>query len=240
MSTCPNKDLLSAYIDGELTSPWKENIEQHLQECTTCKNIYNSYTLVQRCMQAAASAHTLDSAESFAKLCAKRDAVLKRKLQTRNAQSGAAARRGRWFFSSIRVPAPAAAAALLLFVLTPVVLFLKTESAASSVAAAGSSFTPILPVSLEKQKPIAAVDYGILQVNAGHTYAVANKAVNANAKLFTVGEFARLYSKNENVFAPAQSTVNLKISSSSFPFSTGYQPLYSITDADTHAIISNR
>lgn len=226
MSTCPDNDLLSAYIDGELISPWKETIEQHLQECNVCKNIYNRYTAVQCCIRTASAEHRLDSAKSFVKLCEKRDAVLKNKQQTKYRRQNASLKDS-WFCSSICVPVPAAVAALLLFVLMPLVLFLKPESALTSVAASRSSFTPIVPVSLEKQKSVSEIDYGISQVNAGYSYAVANKAVNANDKLFTVGEFARLYSKNENMFAPAQSTVNLKISSPSFPFAAGYQPLSS-------------
>ena len=226
MSTCPDNDLLSAYIDGELISPWKETIKQHLQECTTCREIYNRYTIVQRCMQTASAAHEFDSARSFAKLNEKRVAVLKSKQYHKTKQQRVA-RKVSWCFSSIRVPVPAVAAAILLFVLMPLVLFLKPESALTAVAASRSSFTPIVPVSLEKQKSVSEIDYGISQVNAGYSYAVANKAVNANDKLFTVGEFARLYSKNENMFAPAQSTVNLKISSPSFPFAAGYQPLSS-------------
>ena len=37
MSTCPDKDLYSAYVDGELQSPWKEKIEAHLVSCKKVK-----------------------------------------------------------------------------------------------------------------------------------------------------------------------------------------------------------
>ncbi|WP_230974411.1 hypothetical protein [Treponema vincentii] len=62
--------------------------------------------------------------------------------------------------------------------------------------------------------------------------------MNTNAKFFTVGEFTRLYSKDENLFQPVESTVDLKISSSSFPLSLEHQPLYII--ADPNIRISNR
>lgn len=217
MSTCPNKDLLSAYIDGELSSPWKEKIEQHIKECNACRHVHRKYSVVNCCMQTAAAVHTLDASSSFAKLLVKRDSALqvKRELQKRQ---WAITPGDRWVSSSIRVPVPAAAAALVLFVLMPLMLFLKMDDAVSSVAASQSSFTPILPVLREKLEPLSEIDYGISQVNNGQSYTVSNRAVNANVKLFTVGEFARLYSKNKDMFQPVQAKVDLKISSPSFEY----------------------
>ena len=43
MSTCPDKDLYSAYVDGELQSPWKEKIEVHLVSCEKCRSVVDSY-----------------------------------------------------------------------------------------------------------------------------------------------------------------------------------------------------
>ncbi|MGI5075716.1 zf-HC2 domain-containing protein [Treponema vincentii] len=237
MSTCPNKDLLSAYIDGELTFPWKETVERHLQECAVCSKIYGKYAAVDRYMQELSGGTAFDTDVSFAKLLAKRNTVLQDKLKTpkRRWRIGLG---GRWFSSSIRVPVPAAAAAVLVFVLMPLMLFFKVESTVNSIAANQSSFTPIIPVSIEKQKPIAEMDYGITNTNDNQSYAVSTKAVNTNAKFFTVGEFARLYSKNESLFQPVQSTVDLKISSSSFPLSTEYQTLYMTAEPDLR--ISNR
>ncbi|HNX73297.1 MAG TPA: hypothetical protein PK759_02845 [Spirochaetales bacterium] len=33
---CPDESLLSAYIDGEVPSPWKEKLESHVLDCPTC------------------------------------------------------------------------------------------------------------------------------------------------------------------------------------------------------------
>ena len=237
MSICPNKDLLSAYIDGELTFPWKGTIERHLQQCAACKKIYGQYELVHRYMQKPTVGVEFDAGASFAKLLEKRNAVLQNKPQTQERRWGLSSGE-RWFSSPIRIPIPAAAAAVLIFVLLPLVLFFRVEYTVNSVAAAQSSFTPIIPVSLEKQKPITEIDYGITQTNGTQNYAVSTKSVNTNAKFFTVGEFTRLYSKDENLFQPVESTVDLKISSSSFPLSSEYQSLYIITDPNIR--ISNR
>lgn len=34
---CPDYELLSAFIDGEVENPWKGEIERHLEVCTTCR-----------------------------------------------------------------------------------------------------------------------------------------------------------------------------------------------------------
>ena len=33
---CPDKELLSSFIDGEVPAPWKERIELHLKSCPSC------------------------------------------------------------------------------------------------------------------------------------------------------------------------------------------------------------
>lgn len=34
---CPDETLLTAYVDGEVPSPWKERIEEHIRECAHCR-----------------------------------------------------------------------------------------------------------------------------------------------------------------------------------------------------------
>ena len=34
---CPDRELLSAYVDGEVGQPWQGNIEAHLESCATCR-----------------------------------------------------------------------------------------------------------------------------------------------------------------------------------------------------------
>ncbi len=33
---CPDRELLSAWTDGEVPSPWRETIERHIETCPTC------------------------------------------------------------------------------------------------------------------------------------------------------------------------------------------------------------
>jgi len=34
---CPDRQILSVYFDGELDSPWKEKLENHLAGCPSCR-----------------------------------------------------------------------------------------------------------------------------------------------------------------------------------------------------------
>ena len=40
---CPDHQILSLYIDGELPSPWKEKMEAHLVSCEKCQNRLGQY-----------------------------------------------------------------------------------------------------------------------------------------------------------------------------------------------------
>jgi len=34
---CPDNELLSAFVDGEIENPWKEKLESHLRNCAVCR-----------------------------------------------------------------------------------------------------------------------------------------------------------------------------------------------------------
>jgi hypothetical protein len=40
---CPDRQLLSVYLDGELPSPWKEKMEGHLVSCPACRSVVESW-----------------------------------------------------------------------------------------------------------------------------------------------------------------------------------------------------
>jgi len=41
---CPEDKLLSAFYDGEVTSPWKEKIEGHLKVCDKCRLVVGNFS----------------------------------------------------------------------------------------------------------------------------------------------------------------------------------------------------
>ena len=40
---CPDRQLISLYLDGEIPSPWKEKMETHLSNCPQCRAILAGY-----------------------------------------------------------------------------------------------------------------------------------------------------------------------------------------------------
>ncbi len=48
---CPDNTLLSAFHDGEVTSPWKEKIEAHLLECEDCRTLLEGMENQSRLLQ---------------------------------------------------------------------------------------------------------------------------------------------------------------------------------------------
>jgi len=50
---CPDESLLTAYVDNEVPSPWKERIEMHLGQCERCANRVAQYRALKLALKAA-------------------------------------------------------------------------------------------------------------------------------------------------------------------------------------------
>jgi len=50
---CPDKTLLTAYVDDEVPSPWKERIEMHLEQCAQCRERVAQYRALKAALHAA-------------------------------------------------------------------------------------------------------------------------------------------------------------------------------------------
>jgi anti-sigma factor RsiW len=43
---CPDRQILSVYLDEELPSPWKEKMEAHVSSCAECQAVLEKYQAV--------------------------------------------------------------------------------------------------------------------------------------------------------------------------------------------------
>ena len=117
---CPDRDLVSAFVDGEVPSPWRERLEEHLASCAKCASLAAKYTALGERLRAELAA---DDAASLARGRAKLDALLSSRAEAEvsgmPAVGGATildASRRSWR-RSVSLPLPLAAAAALLAVL---------------------------------------------------------------------------------------------------------------------------
>ncbi|MDR2160115.1 MAG: zf-HC2 domain-containing protein [Treponema sp.] len=136
---CPDREILSVYLDGELPSPWKEKLESHLGGCARCRERLEAYRAVRRMVLDRPAAGAMEAAKERVR------AGLEKRM-------GAAPRyrsAGVWR-RHIAVPLPVAAAAAAVFVIVlalvwmrrPAVYLPESETMASEIDVRG-----IVPIS---------------------------------------------------------------------------------------------
>ncbi|MDR1319268.1 MAG: zf-HC2 domain-containing protein [Treponema sp.] len=141
---CPEHQILSVYLDGELPSPWKEKMESHLAECPGCREKLETYRA--RSVSAAAKAGEKAMLERA------RERVWRKLEAGGKASRGSGARRVPPVWrKSVPVPVPALTAAALLLVLGTLWLLRPAEDdgARNAVIMADTNFEMpgIIPVS---------------------------------------------------------------------------------------------
>ncbi len=65
---CPDTTLLTAYVDGEVPSPWNERIEAHLRECDRCSARVAEYRMLSARLKEGDTIDTLRLSASVARV----------------------------------------------------------------------------------------------------------------------------------------------------------------------------
>jgi anti-sigma factor RsiW len=110
---CPDRDLISSYVDGEVPSPWSERLEEHFASCPDCAALAKGYADLGARLRAetgTADASALDQAVARGR---KRLDELLTALPVKSAPPSPASRWRR----SVSLPLPLAAAAAILVIL---------------------------------------------------------------------------------------------------------------------------
>jgi hypothetical protein len=137
---CPDHQILSVYLDGELPSPWREKLENHLGLCARCRGKLETYRNMS---------HLLGKAGNAVPEAARERVWLK--LQTRT--EGPFPRSTNLWRRNVAVPFPIAAAAAAIFFITLGALvfrqFVFTAAVHEGVIAAGVDLDlhSVVPVS---------------------------------------------------------------------------------------------
>jgi hypothetical protein len=85
---CPDKQFLSVYFDGELPSPWKERMEQHLETCSECRKNLEFYEKMSGCLNVDGEAEAFTKAPEAAVIEAASDRVWERLDHRRRHEGG--------------------------------------------------------------------------------------------------------------------------------------------------------
>jgi len=60
---CPDPQLLSIYVDGELPSPWNEKMDSHLKDCPACREKADNFKQLRELFNKDTSAKKINEAE---------------------------------------------------------------------------------------------------------------------------------------------------------------------------------
>ena len=124
---CPDPQLLSIYIDGELPSPWKEKMESHFSQCSVCREKLENLQRLQELLKkdtterrTIAGKNAAD-AEGSESVSAEHETEFMEEARTRVWQKLESRRRfksgtGLWR-RRLSIPLPAAAAAAVIIAL---------------------------------------------------------------------------------------------------------------------------
>ncbi|MDR1900331.1 MAG: zf-HC2 domain-containing protein [Treponema sp.] len=117
---CPDREILSVYLDGELPSPWKEKMESHLALCARCRERLEGYRVVHDTVfRSMASPGAMEAA---------RERVWANLERRRGTGSCLYRDAGIWR-RRVTVPLPAAAAAAAIFVIVLALVWIRRPAA---------------------------------------------------------------------------------------------------------------
>jgi len=134
---CPDRELLSAYVDGEVPSPWNERVAEHLTTCRSCASVVAGYASLARRLEEAPCP---DEAAIVARCRERLELDLGRRGESAHwteVRGGAWRRSGYAWRRSVSLPLPLAAAAAL-------ALLLLAGLSTANLLSSGRAAKPVL------------------------------------------------------------------------------------------------
>lgn len=136
---CPDRQLLSVYIDQELPSPWKEKLEAHLSQCPTCSDRASRYRAFSNALRQQSAGDTEDAKARVWK-------ALHRTVGSAPATIPFPSRPRR----GVNIPIPVAVAAVLVVAITAAFVggpLLSLRNQDQTMARIGTEVPGVIPVS---------------------------------------------------------------------------------------------
>lgn len=191
MSTCPDSDLYSAWVDGEVPSPWKEKLEAHIAACPRCHERAERFRKMHAYITAGiAQAPKPDFEASYERICAKRAAFVA------SVGSKTESKMPEWIHFSVRMPLAAFAALFLAAIFLPALFVLKTSSSLKSQHEEFSLMRQDLQnlKTLASQTQVYSPDLSSKTIPA-RTVSTSGKSV------FAMVDYARQFAADQNLFS---------------------------------------
>lgn len=210
MSICPENDIHSVYLDGELNSPYKEQYLEHLQSCPECTEKLNKLKVVHEALRADSSSISL-SGEKLDASYQKLSTLLKFRNVTKKSTNSS--------WNLLNKVLPAMAAALIIAIILPIKL-----------TSGGTTSQNISLIANKADSPKLFTERGVVIDDS-----IANAATSPLLVSDTNNELL-----NDNIFMPRRAnktnninfvvnTLPYKTQTSSFNMYNNGQSMYNVT-----------
>jgi len=183
MSICPESDICSLYVDGELSEDERIKFEQHLRFCSKCEKDVNSYIKLKK-YSSCSNIPEINLEQSFKKLTLKQSAYHYFLLY-------------RFFYCCKKNKMFMKGSVITLLFSLVLVLVISIQNRISFVDS-NSSFKPIIPIAYESHLPIHLQNIHLSSMNPSF-----NSRSNINVGTYkkmgnTFNSFVNLYSDLEH------------------------------------------
>ena len=212
MSTCPDSDLYSAWVDGEVPSPWKEKLEAHMSHCPDCKKRSERYRGLHIVMQK--SAPGMDDAQleaSYERLLVKRQAALAaiRFNHDASVDDRRDSRFREWARVSVSLPLPALAALLAVAVFIP--SWFAMHNAGPANHAAEYAVIPTIQQSGDNGMRALATSNSVYSPDLPPDKISVNLIDPESKQYFTMIDFARQFTDDKDLFSQDADIIIIKL-----------------------------
>ncbi len=195
MSTCPDPDLYSAYVDNEVPSPWKEKLEAHIASCPDCRNRTDRYLNLKKSIGAGTAVLSgVDLEDSFSRLAARR-------------QFAAPSSVPAWSRLTVRIPVPALAALFLAAVFLPAYFVQKTNTRTNDNLAQSSALLPGISTSgatISQTMKALSTSTSVYSPDLASYASTSNMLDANNRQIFTMINFAKQFAADKDLFSDAE------------------------------------
>jgi len=182
MSICPDPEICSLYVDGELSKDEKMNFERHVQLCSKCRHNLDFYQQIKKYISCD-NIPEIDLNLSFKKL------MLKQSLRNSFLLYNVFYywKKGRMFLKS----------SILTFFFTLIVVSIISIRNNSNIKNSNPTFKPIIPIACESHLPVNLKELHFSNMNTFYRYENKMNARACKNMVKTFNGFSNLYSNLE-------------------------------------------